>query len=251
MTNSPAAPRHDGRTCDALRPTEITIDFVEAPLASALIRAGRTTVLCTASLERPPRWLQAQDDTKGWVTAEYAMLPGSTQERSRRERSRVGGRTMEIQRLIGRSLRAVCDLSALGPRQLTLDCDVLQADGGTRTASITGAFVALALACGRLEERGELTQWPLREAVAAVSCGVVGGRVLLDLPYVEDVAAEVDMNVVMTGSGRFVEIQGTGEETTFSEEQLHDMLALARTGIAELVSRQMDALPPKVAVKFG
>jgi len=200
---------------------------------------GRTRVLCTACEEaRVPRFLEGTG--RGWITAEYSMLPGATDRRVEREaaRGRVSGRTQEIQRLIGRSLRAVAALGALGPRTLWVDCDVLQADGGTRTAAITGGYLALAIAVERLLRRGELGKSPLRDAVAAVSAGVVDGCVLLDLPYAEDARAAVDMNLVATGSGRFVEVQGTGEEATFSEQELHAMTGLGLRGIARLVAAQ-------------
>jgi ribonuclease PH len=237
--------RFDGRQPDELRPVSLELDYTEIPAASVLIRMGKTVVLCTASVdESVPRWMD-RDDPRGWVTAEYSMLPGSTKPRADREsmRGKVGGRTYEIQRLIGRSLRAVTDLKALGARTIYLDCDVLQADGGTRTASITGAFVALALACGRLVERGVLDKLPLTDTLAAISCGIVDGRPVLDLPYVEDSAASVDMNVVMTGSGRFIEVQGTGEEATYSREELNSLLGLAEAGIEKLVQMQLGALP--------
>jgi ribonuclease PH len=189
-----------------------------------------------------PRWLRGS--RQGWITAEYSMLPGSTDTRSEREatRGKVSGRTQEIQRLIGRSLRAVADLSALGERTLWVDCDVLQADGGTRTASITGAYTALALACQRLVARGDATRSPLRDSVAAISVGVVDGRVVLDLPYAEDARAEVDMNVVATGAGRFIEVQGTGEGATFSPKELEEMTTVALRGIAQLAEAQRSAL---------
>ena len=238
--------RSDGRQPDELRPFSIELDFTDVPDASVLVRAGRTTVWCSASVDdNVPRWMRNQAKPKGWVTAEYEMLPGSTKPRSRREgrSGKVGGRTQEIQRLIGRSLRAITDLEALGERTITIDCDVLQADGGTRTAAITGAFVALAHSLGKRVEAGELSRIPLRDTIAAVSVGVVDGKCLLDLPYVEDVAAEVDMNIVMTGSGKFVELQGTGEEAVFDEEQLAQLLKLGRIGINRLTDLQADALP--------
>jgi ribonuclease PH len=236
--------RFDGRSIDQIRDVSIEPGFTDAPAASVLIRMGDTRVLCTASVEeKVPRWLRDAEPARGWVTAEYSMLPGSTSPRFRRERRGAGGRTKEIQRLIGRSLRAVSDLEKLGEHTIWLDCDVLQADGGTRTASITGAFVALALACGRLLDRGAIDEMPLRENVAAISCGVVDGRTLLDLPYEEDVAADVDMNVVMTGSGEFVELQGTGEEATFTHTELTELLELANKGVSELSAAQKAALP--------
>ena len=235
--------RSDGRAARELRLVRLMPDFTENPLASVLAEMGRTKVLCTVCEEPTvPRWMQGRG--RGWVTAEYSMLPGSTDRRTNREatRGRLSGRTQEIQRLIGRSLRAVADLSALGERTLWIDCDVLQADGGTRCAAITGGYVALALAVRRLQRRGEFERNPLRDSVAAVSAGVVDGKVVLDLPYEEDVRAEVDMNVVATGSGRFVEIQGTGEECTFSRGELEELTTVALEGIAELTKFQEQAL---------
>ena len=238
--------RPDGRRPDELRPVSIQLDFTDVPDASVLVRAGSTVIWVSACVqEEVPRWMKYQDGSKGWVTAEYEMLPGSTNPRSRREgrRGNISGRTQEIQRLIGRSLRAVTDLEALGERTITIDCDVLQADGGTRTASITGAFVALAHACGKLVEAGKLKKMPFRDTVAAVSAGVVKGEAVLDLPYVEDSIADVDMNIIMTGAGKFVELQGTGEEAVFDETELASLLGLGRTGITELTRIQRDALP--------
>lgn len=230
--------RQDGRRPDELRPIEIQRNFTRPPFGSVLLRWGGTTVLCTASVDTVvPAWLVGRG--KGWVTAEYNMLPGSTNPRKPRERAKLDGRTTEIQRLIGRSLRAIVDLAALGERTITLDCDVLEADGGTRTASITGAFVALVDALCALPDVGTSC---LREAVAAVSVGIVGGRVLLDLDYLEDAAAAVDMNVVMTSGGRFVEVQGSGEEATFSGAELEALLQAAREGISTLIERQRAAL---------
>jgi ribonuclease PH len=235
--------RSDGRAAQELRPVRLVPDFTENPLASVLSEMGRTRVLCTVSDEPSlPRWLKGRG--AGWITAEYSMLPGSTDRRSEREaaRGRLSGRTQEIQRLVGRSLRAVADLSALGERTLWVDCDVLQADGGTRCAAITGGYVALALALRRLGRRGEFERDPLRDSVAAISAGVVDGEVVLDLPYDEDSRAEVDMNVVATGSGRFVEIQGTGEGGTFSRQQLDALTSVALDGIAELTKLQARAV---------
>ncbi len=235
--------RKDGRALNELRPIELIPDFTANPLGSVLCSMGNTKVLCTVCEEAGvPRWLKGSGD--GWVTAEYSMLPGATDRRNEREstRGKVGGRTMEIQRLIGRSLRAVIDLRALGERTLWVDCDVLQADGGTRTASITGAYVSLAIACGRLLAQGSIKKNPLRDTVGAISVGVVGQEVMLDLPYEEDVRAEVDMNVVGTGSGHLIEVQGTGEGATFSEKQLHELTALALQGIAELSTVQTRAI---------
>ena len=217
-------------------------DFTEMADGSVLVSFGRTQVLCTASIEPDvPRWLR--DTGKGWVTAEYNMLPGSSSERIRR---RTSGRDQEIQRLIGRSLRAVCDLQMLGERSITVDCDVLQADGGTRTASICGGYVALHDALTRLMVAGELDKHPLVDECAAISVGVVDGDCRLDLPYVEDAAAEVDMNVVMSGSGGFIEVQGTAEGQVFDRDQLDIMLDLASGGIADIVRKQREvtAEPP-------
>ena len=235
--------RSDGRAPDALRAVRLVPDFTENPLGSVLCQMGRTMVLCTVHHEPGvPAFLRGSG--RGWVTAEYSMLPGSTDRRSEREaaRGRLSGRTQEIQRLIGRSLRAVTDLDSLGERTLFVDCDVLQADGGTRTASITGAWLALALGLRRMVRGGTFERVPLLDAVAAVSVGVVGGRALLDLAYEEDAAAEVDLNVVATGSGRFVEVQGTAERGTFGREDLAAMTSLALGGIAELVRLQEKVL---------
>lgn len=240
-------PRPDGRSADELRPVTFERDFTAAALGSVLVRFGGTVVLCTASVDEDvPRWMRGTG--KGWVTAEYGMLPGSSGERVNREaaKGKQSGRTQEIQRLIGRSLRAVCDMVLLGERQITVDCDVLQADGGTRTASITGGWLALHDACSRLVADGRLAEHPVTDHCAAISVGVVDGVGLLDLPYVEDAGAEVDMNVVMTGSGRFVEVQGTAEGMAFSRTELDGLLDLATAGIAELVDlqRQFVADPP-------
>ncbi len=239
--------RSYGRNLDELRPVELVRDWTELPLGSCLVSFGRTRVLCTASLEeRVPGWLKGKG--RGWVTAEYSLLPGSTAERAGREaaKGRQGGRTHEIQRLIGRSLRAVVDLEALGEQLITLDCDVLQADGGTRTASICGAYVALHDACTRLQQRGAIASSPLLDAVAAISVGVVGGVPLLDLDYVEDAGADVDMNVVMTGAGGFVEVQGTAERSPFDRAALDSLLDLAGAGITRLLEYQRAVLaePP-------
>ncbi|MDH3293265.1 MAG: ribonuclease PH [Acidimicrobiia bacterium] len=226
--------RPDGRANDQLRPVSFQRDFTEMADGSVLVTFGRTQVLCTASIEPDlPRWLR--DTGKGWVTAEYNMLPGSSAERIRR---RISGRDQEIQRLIGRSLRAVCDLRLLGERSITVDCDVLQADGGTRTASICGGYVALHDALSRLMAAGRLDKHPLFDECAAISVGVVDGDCCLDLPYVEDAAAEVDMNVVMSGSGGFIEVQGTAEGQVFDRNQLNTLLDLAAGGIADIVALQ-------------
>ncbi len=234
--------RHDDRQPDQLRPIHVDRGFHGAAPGRVLISAGRTTVLCAASVsEDVPPWMS--EEGKGWVTAEYGMLPGSTRPRKRRPSGKSDSRATEIQRLIGRSLRAVVDLKRLGPRTITVDCDVLEADGGTRTISITGAMIALIDALATLPDMASKTEaYPVLDSLAAVSCGLVDGRPLLDLDYREDFAATVDMNVVMTGAGRFVEIQGTGEEATFSEEELTQLLALARTGIHGLIERQRQAL---------
>jgi ribonuclease PH len=239
--------RADGRQVDELRTVGFERDFTVFAAGSVLVSMGRTRVLCTASIEdRIPPWLRGSG--KGWVTAEYSMLPGSTPERASREaaKGKQSGRTQEIQRLIARSLRAVTDLVAVGERQITVDCDVLQADGGTRTAAICGAYVALHDACSRLLAEGELSSHPLTDAVAAVSVGIVDGVPMLDLPYEEDSRAEVDMNVVMTGAGRFVEVQGTAEQLAFSRSELDSLLGLAEGGIATLLAAQADVLasPP-------
>jgi ribonuclease PH len=229
------------RSADQLRPVEIQLGYLSHHPANVLYKSGDTVVLCTASVEpNVPPWLEGKG--KGWVTAEYNMLPGSTVPRKRRERSKLDGRTTEIQRLIGRSLRAVVDLHALGERSIVVDCDVLQADGGTRTAAITGGFVALAKAVANELPDSRIAQGPLRDSVAAVSVGVIDGQVRLDLDYELDFAADVDMNVVMTGSGRFVEIQGTGEEATFDQDELTQLIAAAQQGISELTALQREAL---------
>ncbi len=242
------AMRPDGRRPDEMRPVTITRDFLRHAEGSVLITVGETKVVCSASLEdRVPPFLR--DTGQGWVTAEYGMLPRSTKTRSPRESAtgRPNGRTFEIQRLVGRSLRGVTDLAALGPRTIWLDCDVLQADGGTRTAAITGAYLALADALQTLRSRGVVASLPLKDFVAATSVGVVEGRVVLDLCYAEDVTAEVDMNVVMTGGGKFVEIQGTAEEKPFDRAQLDAMLGLAASGIRELVALQRKLLAERSA----
>jgi ribonuclease PH len=237
------------RKPDELRPVTFTRDYTEFAAGSVLAAMGRTKVLCTASVdERVPPWLKGSG--RGWVTGEYSMLPGSTSERVDREaaRGRQSGRTQEIQRLIGRSLRAVTDLEAMPDVQIILDCDVLQADGGTRTAAISGAYIALHDACERLRQRGTLATNPLREACAAVSVGVVGGTPMVDLQYSEDANAEVDMNVVMTASGQFVEVQGTAEGAAFSRAELDQLLALAEGGITQILAMQaaIVAEPPPI-----
>ncbi len=232
------------RKQDVLRPVTVKRHFTKPSPGSVLLQAGNTMVLCTASIDDDiPPWMQDEENPKGWITAEYNMLPGSTSPRKRRDRLKVDGRTTEIQRLIGRSLRAVADLQALGPRQITVDCDVLQADGGTRTASITGAFIALVDAVESIRNAlPDPHRYPLRDSVAAVSVGLIDGQAVLDLDYQLDVAADVDMNVVMTGQGEFVEVQGAGEEATFTENQLTDMIKLATVGIRQLTSIQQESL---------
>jgi ribonuclease PH len=235
--------RTDGRAADELRPVRITPGYLPYAEGSALIEVGQTRIICSASVEeRVPPFLRNRG--QGWITAEYAMLPRATLQRTPRETGRGGpsGRTHEIQRLIGRSLRAVADMTVLGERTITLDCDVLQADGGTRTAAITGACVAFALAVRRLLRAGKITRNPVTDQVAAVSVGIVNGTPLLDLKYDEDSRAEVDMNVVCTGDGRFVEVQGTAEGTPFGREDMDRMLALAALGIERLIRLQRDAL---------
>ena len=236
-----SALRVDGRKPDQLRPVSLETGIAPAALGSVRVSMGNTQVLCAVSVdEEVPRWMKQNKTPGGWLTAEYSMLPYSTSDRCRREAAagKVSGRTQEIQRLIGRSLRAVVDLEKLGPRTVWIDCDVLQADGGTRTASITGAFVALRIAVDRLLADGRLTENPIREAVAAVSVGVVDGRPLLDLCYPEDLAAAVDMNLVMTASGRFVEVQGTAEDEPFTPDELEALLGLGRKGIKKLLAAQ-------------
>jgi ribonuclease PH len=249
-TTSPL--RVDGRDADELRPVAFHRDFTDQAEGSVLVVVGRTMVLCTASVDDDvPRWLRGQG--RGWVTAEYSLLPGSTNERVDREaaKGKLSGRTQEIQRLIGRSLRAVTDLRAMGEVVITVDCDVLQADGGTRTASICGAYVALHDACTRLIGRKAMRTNPIREGLAAVSVGIVGGTPMLDLAYVEDSRAEVDMNVVMTASGGLVEVQGTAEGAPFSRSELDGMLDLADAGIRELLAAQQAVLadPPAPRVR--
>jgi ribonuclease PH len=232
-------PRHDGRSDDALRPVEMTAGYLKHPKGSVLIEVGETRVLCNACVdERVPKFLHGSG--VGWVTAEYAMLPAATNTRSTREvsKGRPSGRTMEIQRLIGRALRSVVDRRVLGERTVWVDCDVLQADGGTRTASITGGFVALSIALRKLQTEGKLPRPPLTGMIAAISVGVVESRPVLDLDYVEDSAAEVDMNVVRTDDGKYVELQGTAESRPFSRERLDELLVLADSGIDRLLDAQ-------------
>ncbi|HET9729328.1 MAG TPA: ribonuclease PH [Acidimicrobiia bacterium] len=244
--------RASGREPDELRRVVFTRDYTEMADGSVLVEFGRTRVLCTASVEtRVPPWLKGSG--RGWVTSEYSMLPGSSPERVGREaaKGKQSGRTQEIQRLIGRSLRAATDLRLLPDVQITVDCDVLQADGGTRTASICGGWIALHDACARLVTTGVLAQQPVFQPVAAISVGVIDGTPMLDLEYSEDVRAEVDMNVVMTGDGRFVEVQGTAEGIAFSRKELDELLALAESGIAAIVGAQTEivAEPPPPRAK--
>src|ERR1019366_1492767 len=229
----PSPERADGRKPDELRAVSMEADFAPHATGSVLVRYGKTQVICAATIEPGvPTWMKQQGVKGGWLTAEYSMLPYSTHERKARDinKGRLDGRTVEIQRLIGRSLRAVIDLERLGANTLWVDCDVLQADGGTRTASITGAYVATRLAVQRLIDEGRLRESPLTDSVAAVSAGLFGDMPFLDLAYIEDKDAQVDFNIVMTGQGRFVEVQGTGEESTFSQGQLDELLGLAQKG---------------------
>jgi len=240
-----STPRADGRRPDQLRPLRFQNHFAPHATGSTLIEWGHTRVICGVMVdETVPRWMKEQNVTGGWITAEYSMLPYSTQPRKARDitKGRLDGRSQEIQRLIGRALRAAIDLEKIGPRTICVDCDVLQADGGTRTAAITGAFVALSLAVRRLMAEGKLKENPLQHGVAAVSMGIVGGQALLDLCYTEDVAAAVDFNLVMNAAGEFIELQGTGEEAAFSEAQLAQLLALGKTGIRALLAAQQAAL---------
>ena len=236
--------RSSNRSTTEQRPVKITAGYVPDAEGSALIETGNTVVMCAATVEpKVPPWMRGKGT--GWVTAEYSMLPRSTQERVRRERGKIGGRTQEIQRLIGRALRSVTDLAALGEISILLDCDVLRADGGTRTASITGAYIALHEALVGLVEAGTIKSIPVTDQIAAISVGIVEGVAMLDLDYSEDSVAEVDMNIVMTGNGEFVELQGSGEEATFSKPQLTEMLSLAESGIKNLLTAQRMALNTK------
>ncbi|MCO6401309.1 MAG: ribonuclease PH [Verrucomicrobia bacterium] len=237
--------RADGRRLDQLRPVSFTGDVAPSATGSVLVSMGNTRVICAASIEEDvPAWMKRQKVSGGWVTAEYSLLPYSTEGRTRREVSagKLSGRTQEIQRLIGRAMRAAIDLDALGSRTIWIDCDVLQADGGTRTASITGAWVAVRRALDRLKREGRISSIPLSASIAAVSVGIVDGRPVLDLNYEEDAAASVDMNVVMTGKGTFVEVQGTAEDAPFSRPELNRMLDLAAGGIKKLLRAQQAAL---------
>lgn len=234
--------RSHGRTASQARPVRLVPHFTSAPLGSVLCEYGDTRVLCTASVEDSvPNWMRGTRG-QGWVTAEYSLLPGSTPDRTRRERNMVSGRTQEIQRLIGRTLRGVVDLKLLGERTITVDCDVLQADGGTRTAAITGGFVALKIAIDRLLKDNKIRNNPLRDGVAAISVGLVGGTSLVDLDYHEDLKADVDLNVVMTGSGTLLEVQGTAEKSPFTRAQLNEMLDMAQRALVDIFQEQTVAL---------
>ncbi len=244
---TPVAPagRADGRLPDQLRPVRFQNNVAPYATGSTLIEWGNTRVICGVTAEESvPRWMKEQNVTGGWITAEYSMLPYSTLQRKQRDiaKGKIDGRSQEIQRLIGRAMRAALDLEKLGTRTIWVDCDVLQADGGTRTAAITGAYVALALAIRKMLAEGKLSESPLRHAVAAVSVGIVAKQALLDLCYTEDAAAEVDLNLVMNAAGEFIELQGTGEEATFSESQLAEMLVLGKVGVGELLAAQQAAL---------
>lgn len=245
--------RVDGRENTQLRSIAIEPNYLKHPEGSVLISVGDTKVICNASIEeRVPHFMR--NTGKGWITAEYSMLPRATEQRNIRESSKgkVTGRTMEIQRLIGRALRAVVDLEALGERTIWIDCDVIQADGGTRTASITGAFVAMSIAVNKLFQEKKLTKLPITDYLAATSVGVLpDGNVILDLNYIEDSQAAVDMNVVMTGKGEFVELQGTGEESTFTYNQLQELLAAAQTGLNELFTIQKEAVGDSISTNIG
>ena len=244
MTTSPGA-RPDGRQPDQLRPIRFQNGIAPHATGSTLIEWGNTRVICGVTVEENvPRWMKEQNVMGGWITAEYSMLPYSTLQRKSRDitKGKIDGRSQEIQRLIGRAMRAAIDLSKIGPRTIWIDCDVLQADGGTRTAAITGAFVALSLAINKLIAEKKLSASPILHAVAAASVGIVNGVPLLDLCYTEDVAASVDMNLVMNDSGQFIELQGSGEEATFSEKELAELLALGKTGISQLLAAQQNVL---------
>ena len=245
MADTSEKPRQDGRALDAMRPIKITPNIAPNASGSVLIAFGDTQVICAATLQKEvPRWMKAQGVEGGWMTAEYSMLPYSTLDRKQRDitRGKADGRTIEIQRLIGRSLRAVADLKKLPGMTLWIDCDVLQADGGTRTASITGAYIAAEMAINKALAAGELTESPFAENVAAISAGIVDGTPMLDLSYVEDRDASVDANIVMTGSGQFVELQSSGEEATFSRAELDQLIALAEKGVNKLTAVQQSAI---------
>jgi len=245
MADVPVSPRADGRNPDQLRPIRFQNGIAPSASGSTLIEWGNTRVICAVMIEDSvPRWMKEQGVAGGWLTAEYSMLPYSTHQRKQRDstRGKVDGRTQEIQRLIGRSMRAAVDLEKLGPRTVWIDCDVLQADGGTRTASISGAYVALSLAVRKLMAEGRLAEDPILHGVAAVSVGICAGAALLDLCYIEDAAAAVDFNLVMNSEGEFIELQGSGEEATFSESQLAALTGLGKKGIGEILAAQKAAL---------
>jgi len=245
QTKTSSSIRVDGRAANELRPIRFQNGIAPYATGSTLIEWGNTRVICGVTIEESvPRWMKEQGVTGGWITAEYSMLPYSTLTRKARDisKGKIDGRSQEIQRLIGRSMRAALDLEKIGPRTIWVDCDVLQADGGTRTAAISGAFVALSLAVKKLITDGKIAASPIPNAVAAVSVGIVEGQPLLDLAYTEDVAAQVDMNLVMNAAGEFIELQGTGEESTYNEQQLAAMLALGKTGIKQLLELQQAAL---------
>src|SRR5438094_2300673 len=243
--SSTSMQRNDGRAPDEIRPINFELNVAPSDVGSVLVSMGNTRVICGVTIEETvPRWMKEQGVTGGWLTSEYSMLPYSTQTRKPRDiaKGRIDGRSMEIQRLIGRSLRAVVDLEKLGPRTIWVDCDVLQADGGTRTAAITGASLAVAIACRKLAKEKNLDAPPVRKLVAAVSAGVLDGQAIVDLNYEEDKLVTVDFNLVATEDGEFVEVQGSGEEATFAQSQLNEMLALGRKGIAELIAAQRAVL---------
>jgi ribonuclease PH len=243
--SQPAPARADGRAANQLRPLRFINGIAPHATGSTLIEWGNTRVICGVTVEENvPRWMKEQNVVGGWITAEYSMLPYSTLQRKSRDitKGKIDGRSQEIQRLIGRAMRAAIDLAKIGPRTIWIDCDVLQADGGTRTAAISGSFVALSIAIRRLIADGKLSESPMLHAVAAVSVGVVDKQPLLDLCYTEDAAAEVDMNLVMNSAGEFIELQGSGEESTFSEKQLADLLTLGKAGIRQLLTAQQSAL---------
>ena len=244
--------RPDGRAPDQVRPVTFELNIAPHATGSVLVAMGNTRVICGVTIEEVvPRWMKDRGVSGGWLTAEYSMLPYSTTTRKQRDiaKGRIDGRSTEIQRLIGRSLRSVFDLEKLGPRTMWIDCDVLQADGGTRTAAITGASLAVTIACQQLLEEKKITSSPMLKLIAAVSAGIVGGSALVDLNYAEDKAASVDLNLVATQDGEFVEIQGSGEEATFTQTQLEQMLALGRKGIGELIAAQRQALARMAAVE--
>ncbi len=246
--------RLDGRKANELRPIGFQPGFAPYAHGSVLVSFGDTRVICAASFEdKVPQWMKVQNISGGWITAEYSMLPYSTLDRKQRDisKGKLDGRTVEIQRLIGRALRAVVDLGKMPGKTLWVDCDVLQADGGTRTASITGGYVAVALACRKFMQEGRLVENPLTDSIAAVSVGIYEGMPVLDLNYIEDSQASVDANIVMTGNGRFVELQSSGEEATFSEEELHQLLAMGKQGISQLLNLQKNVITQNALSELG